>query len=239
MSIGAWAVIGLLAGAILPVMGFVRSYRRGVRKHSIRLANKSEPDTGRPPNIDIPPFTAIDDDPARTVFHCLVRASLVWGIDRDSYALGPQIVSDERVTYYVPYSSYEHAYDYLRQVNLLEEGPNRDHQLVCSLPQLGSATDAAYTKGIDLESAFGEMIWVISEAGWLDILEGDEISIRRRKTSREIPVPQREMDEILSFTHGFTQLGYATAISDGDIPSFRLTFRGISLFKKAYLYPDR
>ena len=239
MSIVAWAVIGLLAGAILPVMGLLRSYRRGVRKRSFRLERKSERDTERPPNIEIPPFAVIDDDPARTVFHCLVRAALVWGIDRDSYALGPQTVSDDRVTYYVPSSSYEHAYDYLRQVNLLDEGPNRDHQLVCSLPQLGSATDAAYTRGIDLESAFEEMTWVVSEAGWLDILEGDAISIHRRKTSREISVPQREMDEILSFVHGLTKLGYATATSDSDIPAFQLTFKGIGLFKKAHLYADR
>jgi hypothetical protein len=240
MSLISWSIIGLLAGVILPAMGLLRSYWRGAKNRSARSASLAEGDAGAHPGIEIPTFTAIDEgDPARVVFHCLVRAALVWGIDRNSYALGPQTVSEDRITYYAPSSSYELAYNYLHQVNLLEEGPNRDHQLVCSLSQLQGATDAAYATGIDLEFAFAEMIWLASEAGWLDILEGDAISIQRRSTGRDIPVPQREKDEILSFARGFTKLGYSIAFSDGDIPSFQLTPKGIGLFKKAYLYPSR
>lgn len=238
MSLISWGIIGFSAGAMLPAIGLLRFYRRGEKARAVRLAKLAEWEAGPYPGIEIPPLSIIDDDPVRVVFHCLVRAALIWGIDRNSYALGPQIVSDERVTYYVPSSSYEHAYGYLRQVNLLEEGPNRDHQLVCPLSQLGGATNAAYTRGIEFGTAFEEMIWVVSEAGWLDILDDDIISIRRRKTDREIPVPQREIDEILAFTCSFSQLGYATAVSDHDIPSFRLTLKGIDLFKKVHLYPD-
>jgi hypothetical protein len=239
MSLISWSIIGLLAGAVLPAIGLLRSYRRGAKERSAHLASLAEREAGPYPGIEIPPLKEIDGgDPERVAFHCLVRAALVWGIDKNSYALGPQTISDDRITYYVPSSSYEHAYDYLRRVNLLEEGPNRDHQLVCSLPQLGSATDAAYARGIDFETAFEEMIWVISEAGWLDILEDNTILIHRRKSVREIPVPQREIDDILAFMHGLTGLNFAAAISDNYGPSFRLTSRGIDLFKKAYLYPD-
>ncbi|NML88179.1 hypothetical protein HHL26_03750 [Sphingobium sp. TB-6] len=236
MSLISWVIIGLLAGAIFPAIGLFRSYRRGAKERFTRLARLAEWEAGPCRDIEIPSLKEIDKcDPARIVFHCLVRSALVWGIDKNSFTAGPESVTDGQLYYYHHDSSYSGAYEYLHKVGLL-----KDNVLTCSLDELGDATDAAYDKGIDLDSALEEMLWVISYmAGWLTILEGDIISVHRRNSIRKIPVPKREIDEILAFIHGLIRLNYVATIPCNYEPSFRLTSSGINLFKKVYLYPDR
>jgi hypothetical protein len=177
---------------------------------------------------------------ARALHRSLARAALSWNVDPKTATHNPVFVKNGKLNYYYTTSMRRKVSSFLRETGVLQPGFNGADRLAVPLDQIDGAADAAFERGIDIESMVEALMGLLEEEfgsfGW-NHATFPEIELSPDPRARSLHFPD-EREEVLSVLQNLQILGYVQVAEVGsEPPRFQWAPLALPILKRLYFIP--